>query len=129
MSSVVDRPSPVPKPGGLVVKNGSKIRARVAASMPAPVSVTESTNARVDGIGAGGDRDLATRRASRRARSTTRLSTACSMRLGSATIVAGLAARSSSSVTADTEHLVEQLLHVVETRVHVERLGFVDADG
>ena len=38
MSSVVERPRPVPKPGGLVVKNGSKIRARVAASIPAPVS-------------------------------------------------------------------------------------------
>ena len=44
-----DRPRPVPAPTGLVVKNGSKMRARVAASMPAPVSVTDSKNARVDG--------------------------------------------------------------------------------
>ena len=51
----------MPKPGGLVVKNGSKIRARVAASMPAPVSVTESTNARRRRIGAGGDGHLAAR--------------------------------------------------------------------
>ncbi|MGC4000072.1 MAG: hypothetical protein QM767_22600 [Anaeromyxobacter sp.] len=38
----VASPSPAPLPGALVVKNGSKTRARVASSMPAPVSVTES---------------------------------------------------------------------------------------
>ena len=32
------KPSPVPLPIGFVVKNGSKIRALVAASMPLPVS-------------------------------------------------------------------------------------------
>jgi len=36
------RPMPVPRPNGLVVKNGSKIRPRAAASMPAPVSRTAS---------------------------------------------------------------------------------------
>src|SRR5262249_11967123 len=30
------RPSPVPCPGGLVVKNGSKIRPRFSAGMPGP---------------------------------------------------------------------------------------------
>ncbi len=38
----VARPSPVPWPSGLVVKNGSKIRSRVAASIPIPVSLTAS---------------------------------------------------------------------------------------
>ncbi len=89
----------MPKPGGLVVKNGSKMRARVAASMPAPVSVTESTNARVDGsvrvaMVTWPPAGIASRAF------TTRLSTACSMRLGSATMLAGFAARSSSRLTA-----------------------------
>ena len=38
----VARPSPVPLPGSLVVKNGSKILALVASSMPTPVSLTAS---------------------------------------------------------------------------------------
>ena len=42
MPYTVARPSPVPLPGSLVVKNGSKMRARVASSMPVPVSVTAS---------------------------------------------------------------------------------------
>ena len=36
----IDRPSPVPLPAPLVVKNGSAARFNVAASMPAPVSDT-----------------------------------------------------------------------------------------
>ena len=44
MPNTVDRPRPVPLPGALVVKNGSKTRLRVASSMPSPVSVTESTH-------------------------------------------------------------------------------------
>ncbi len=40
MPSTVARPSPVPLPASLVVKNGSKIRARVCSSMPHPVSLT-----------------------------------------------------------------------------------------
>jgi len=36
----VARPSPVPLPVALVVKNGSKMRSRVLRSMPQPVSVT-----------------------------------------------------------------------------------------
>ena len=36
----VASPRPVPEPGAFVVKNGSKIRARIATSMPLPVSVT-----------------------------------------------------------------------------------------
>ena len=40
MPYVVARPSPVPWPTGFVVKNGSKIRACVASSMPVPVSLT-----------------------------------------------------------------------------------------
>ena len=38
----------MPCPGGLVVKNGSQMRCRVAASMPWPVSVTESMVNRPD---------------------------------------------------------------------------------
>ena len=38
----VARPSPVPRPGSLVVKYGSNSRARVSSSMPGPVSLTES---------------------------------------------------------------------------------------
>jgi hypothetical protein len=37
----MERPSPVPWPLGLVVKNGSVARRRVAASMPIPLSATE----------------------------------------------------------------------------------------
>jgi hypothetical protein len=33
-------PSPLPRPCGLVEKNGSKIRLRVVSSIPVPVSVT-----------------------------------------------------------------------------------------
>jgi len=40
MSGQIGRPSPVPSPGGLVLKNGSKIRGRIAAGMPAPLSLT-----------------------------------------------------------------------------------------
>ena len=35
-------PMPVPEPTGLVVKNGSKIRLRVASSIPAPLSWTDT---------------------------------------------------------------------------------------
>ena len=42
MPKQVASPSPVPCPTGLVVKNGSKIRSWVAASMPEPVSVTRT---------------------------------------------------------------------------------------
>ena len=38
----VARPRPVPFPTSLVVKNGSKMRAWVTASMPIPVSDTAS---------------------------------------------------------------------------------------
>ena len=38
MSRHSERPSPVPSPTGLVVKNGSKIFARTSAGMPGPVS-------------------------------------------------------------------------------------------
>jgi hypothetical protein len=38
----VARPSPVPLPGPLVVKNGSKIRAITSGVMPRPVSLTAS---------------------------------------------------------------------------------------
>jgi hypothetical protein len=40
MPNTVVIPSPVPSPTSFVVKKGSKIRARVAASIPAPVSLT-----------------------------------------------------------------------------------------
>src|ERR671922_182384 len=43
MPYTVDRPSPVPLPFSLVVKKGSKIRARVFASIPIPVSLTASS--------------------------------------------------------------------------------------
>ncbi len=43
MPYTVASPSPVPFPTSLVVKNGSKIWARVAASMPCPLSVTDRT--------------------------------------------------------------------------------------
>ena len=40
MASAVERPSPVPLPTSLVVKNGSKTRSRMPGGMPLPVSVT-----------------------------------------------------------------------------------------
>jgi hypothetical protein len=43
MPYTVASPSPVPLPGSLVVKKGSKIRAWVAASMPVPLSLTTSS--------------------------------------------------------------------------------------
>ena len=36
----IDRPSPVPRPSGLVVKNGSKACRITSGVMPVPVSVT-----------------------------------------------------------------------------------------
>ncbi len=42
MPYAVESPSPVPLVLSLVVKNGSKMRSRVARSMPMPVSDTES---------------------------------------------------------------------------------------
>ena len=42
MPYTVESPRPVPLPGSLVVKNGSNSRKRVSASMPIPVSHTES---------------------------------------------------------------------------------------
>src|SRR6185437_10331201 len=38
MPYTVDNPNPVPLPCSLVVKNGSKIRASVSASIPQPLS-------------------------------------------------------------------------------------------
>ena len=40
MPYTVERPSPVPFPCSLVVKNGSKMCAAVSALMPVPVSLT-----------------------------------------------------------------------------------------
>src|SRR5246500_765650 len=40
ISRTVDNPRPVPLPNSLVVKNGSKIRDKCSAGIPAPVSVT-----------------------------------------------------------------------------------------
>src|SRR5467141_1050876 len=42
MPYTVERPRPVPRPAGFVVKKGSKIRDFVFSSMPHPVSVTAS---------------------------------------------------------------------------------------
>ena len=42
MPWTVARPSPVPLPSSLVVKNGSNKRACTSGVMPAPVSVTVS---------------------------------------------------------------------------------------
>jgi hypothetical protein len=42
MLGIIARPSPVPCPGGFVVKNGSNARVSVASSMPVPLSTTTS---------------------------------------------------------------------------------------
>ena len=39
----IDRPRPVPTPGALVVKNGSKMRGRISGRIPSPLSATSST--------------------------------------------------------------------------------------
>ena len=39
----MSRPSPVPCPTGLVVKNGSKMRSRISAGMPGPLSTMRTT--------------------------------------------------------------------------------------
>ncbi len=43
MPYTVANPRPVPFPCSLVVKNGSKMRACVAASIPIPLSLTTSS--------------------------------------------------------------------------------------
>src|SRR5271169_455859 len=52
MSKLSDRPRPVPSPAGLVVKNGSKILARISPGIPVPLSrtriSTRSDRAHVD---------------------------------------------------------------------------------
>jgi hypothetical protein len=40
LSTRISPPRPVPAPTPLVVKNGSKMRARLSGAMPQPVSVT-----------------------------------------------------------------------------------------
>ena len=40
MPSETARPSPVPSPSGLVVKNGSKTRGTTSAGIPGPLSST-----------------------------------------------------------------------------------------
>ena len=67
MPCTTDSPSPVPWPTGLVVKNGSKMRARISGVMPAPVSRTVSRGVRA-GLQLGGSRRA--RSASTRAGST-----------------------------------------------------------
>src|SRR5580765_4648259 len=57
--STVDRPSPVPLPNSLVVKNGSKILSITSAGMPLPVS---STVSRTCGPSVGRQGDKETRR-------------------------------------------------------------------
>src|SRR4051812_26381688 len=42
-SWTMERPSPVPDPGGLVLKNGSKMRARFSLGMPQPLSMIDSS--------------------------------------------------------------------------------------
>src|SRR5438876_56141 len=42
-SWTMERPRPVPEPGGLVVKNGSKMRERFSLVIPQPLSMTESS--------------------------------------------------------------------------------------
>ena len=39
----MSRPSPVPSPTGLVVKNGSKIRSLMSSGMPGPLSPTSTS--------------------------------------------------------------------------------------
>ena len=55
MPELIDRPRPVPLPTGLVVKNGSKIRSRIAGSMPLAVVGDVDLDAAVGRAGADGD--------------------------------------------------------------------------
>ena len=57
------RPSPVPWPSGLVVKNGSKIRSRTVGSMPVPRVVDVDRDAVAVGGRLGPDGDAAAGRA------------------------------------------------------------------
>ena len=52
MLCTVCRPMPVPRPGALVVKNGSKMRALTSSVMPMPVSVTRITTYSTSGSAA-----------------------------------------------------------------------------
>ena len=89
-----DSPSPVPRPGALVVKNGSKIRSRTSGGIPPPVSLTSITSHSV-AAGWPGSRPTSSRRRDRRKRSappsgiasralTARLVNTCRSWLGSA---------------------------------------------
>ena len=53
----MSRPRPVPWPTGLVVKNGSKMRSRISAGMPGPLSAMRTTTLLV--LAAGHDLDAA----------------------------------------------------------------------
>src|SRR5947199_586114 len=44
-----ESPRPLPSPGGLVVKNGSKIRGSASSGIPGPVSRTSTQAGRSDG--------------------------------------------------------------------------------
>ena len=53
----IQRPSPVPSPAGLVVKNGSKIRSRISAGIPI-AGVAHLDHRVAARVGAGADPDL-----------------------------------------------------------------------
>ena len=59
----IDSPSPVPRPTGLVVKNGSKMRGSTSGVIPAPLSCTSSTACRSPSRGPQLDADLVLLRA------------------------------------------------------------------
>ncbi len=45
----IERPSPVPSPGALVVKKGAKTSSRISSGMPLPVSATQMETYRPSG--------------------------------------------------------------------------------
>ena len=129
----VDRPRPVPLPCAFVVKNGSKIRARVASSIPTPVSLT--TMATRLGAAPGRSRSVRTALVAIISRPpsgiasralTARLRITCSSWPGSAR-TNGIAG-SSSNCTAIfvTDHAVKHVPHLLDDHVRRDELRLQD---
>ena len=124
MSSVVERPSPVPKPGRL----GGEERledAGAGGGVHARAGVGHRQHERARRrIGAGGDRDLAAR-GHRVACVHHQVEHGLLDAVGVGDDGGGVGGEVELERDRGAEHLVEELLHVVEPLVHVERLGFV----
>ena len=131
----VASPRPVPLPSCLVVKNGSKTRARVAASIPTPVSLTESARRSAgtslwmaaedscEGQVGRLDGEAARRAGMASLALTARFMTTCSICPGSARTGQSRGAWRDTSCTSSPISAAQHALHAVDQRVQVEHPG------